>query len=114
MNRPDTFPDLTPESTLLYFLRTLFSSDAEYAVYIPDSGDVIAITKWQLSFLVERGCADAMIKTLPQLVQRGIVQPINPESIDYPQELTAIYVSNTGSFTGNLETALSPDRNAQT
>ncbi|MBQ7221739.1 MAG: hypothetical protein IJS28_12260 [Synergistaceae bacterium] len=109
MSRPDTFPDLTPESTLLYFLRTLFSSDAEYAVYIPDSGEVIALSKGQLVFLVERGCADAMIKTLPQLVQRRIVQPFSPESLEYPQEVRALYVSNTGSFIGNMETALYPD-----
>ena len=109
MNTPENFPSLTPESTLLYFLRTLFGSAAEYAVYIPDSGDVIVLSKGQLVFLVERGCADAMIKTLPQLAERKIVQPINPETLDYPQELRALYVSNTGSFMGNLETALYPD-----
>ena len=109
MNRPDTFKNLTPEATLLYFLRTLFSSDADYAVYIPDAGDVVVLSKGQLVFLVERGCADAMIKTLPQLVQRNIVQPVNPESLEYPQEVRALYVSNTGSFTGNMETALYPD-----
>ena len=109
MSKPDTLSTLSPESTLLYFLRTLFSSDADYAVYIPDSGNVIALDKGQLSFLVERGCADAMIKTLPQLVQRNIVQPVNLETLEYPQEVRALYVSNTGSFTGNMETALYPD-----
>ncbi len=109
MNRPDTFSDLSPESTLLYFLRKLFSSDTEYAVYIPDSGDVIAITKGQLSFLVERGCADAMIKTLPQLVERNIIQPVRLDTIEYPQDLRALYVSNTGAFAGTMETALYPD-----
>ncbi|MBQ7215737.1 MAG: hypothetical protein IJS39_07105 [Synergistaceae bacterium] len=109
MSRPDTFPDLSPESTLIYFLRTLFTSGAEYAVYIPNSGDVIVLTSGQLSLLVERGCADAMIKSLPQLVLRNIVQPVNLESIEYPQELRALYVTNTGSFAGNLETALYPD-----
>ena len=106
MNTPENFPSLTPESTLLVFLRTLFSSAAEYAVYIPSVGEVIVLNKGQLVFLVERGCADAMIKTLPQLAERGIIQPINPESIEYPQDLRALYVSNTGSFTGSLETAL--------
>ncbi|MBQ9433492.1 MAG: hypothetical protein IJU26_04665 [Synergistaceae bacterium] len=109
MSRPDTFPDLTPESTLIYFLRTLFTSGAEYAVYIPDAGDVIVLTSGQLTSLVERGCADAMVKSLPQLVLRNIVQPVNLEGIEYPQELRGLYVSNTGSFTGNLETALYPD-----
>ena len=109
MNRPDTFPNLSPDSTLLYFLRTLFSSDADYAVYIPDSGSVIALDKGQLAFLVERGCADAMIKTLPQLIARNIVQPINPENLEYPQEIRALYVSNTGAFLGNMESALYPD-----
>ena len=109
MSRPDTFPDLSPESTLIFFLRTLFSSDADYAVYIPDAGDVIILNTGQLSLLVERGCADAMIKSLPQLVSRNIVQPIKPETIEYPQELHALYVTNTGAFTGTLETALYPD-----
>ena len=109
MSRPDTFPDLTPESTLIYFLRNIFSSNADYAVYIPNSGDVIVLTAGQLSLLVERGCAEAMIKSLPQLVLRNIVQPVNLESIEYPQELRALYVTNTGSFAGNLETALYPD-----
>lgn len=100
---------LTPESTLLYFLRTLFGSAAEYAVYIPDDGDVIVLTKGQLVFLVERGCADAMIKTLPQLVARNIIRPVDIEGMEYPEEIRALYVENTGSFVGTLETALYPD-----
>ena len=78
-------------------------------MYIPSVGDVVVLNKGQLVFLVERGCADALIKTLPQLAERGIIQPLNPESIEYPQDLRALYVSNTGSFTGSLETALYPD-----
>ena len=110
MNERDySLKSLTPESTLLYFLRTLFASAAEYAVYIPDSGDVITLTKGQLVFLVERGCADAMIKTLPQLAARNIVKPINPEEIEYPAESSALYVETAGTFIGTLETALNPD-----
>ena len=110
MNERDySLKSLTPESTLLYFLRTLFGSAAEYAVYIPDFGDVITLTKGQLVFLVERGCADAMIKTLPQVAERNIVRPVNPEEIEYPDEVKALYVETTGSFIGTLETALYPD-----
>ena len=110
MNERDySLKSLTPDSTLLYFLRTLFGTAAEYAVYIPDSGEVITLTKGQLVFLVERGCADAMIKTLPQLSARNIVRPINPEEIEYPDEVSALYVETTGSFIGTLETALYPD-----
>ena len=110
MNERDySLKSLTPDSTLLYFLRTLFGSAAEYAVYIPDSGDVITLTKGQLVFLVERGCADAMIKTLPQLSARNIVRPVNPEEIDYPAEVRALYVETTGAFIGTLETAIYPD-----
>ncbi|MBQ7577762.1 MAG: hypothetical protein IJT21_05820 [Synergistaceae bacterium] len=100
---------LTPESTLLFFLRTLFGSVAEYAVYIPDSGDVIALMKEQLVSLVERGCADSMVKTLPQLVARNIVRPVDLEEIDYPDEVNALYVTLTGSFISTLEAALYPD-----
>ena len=109
MSKPDTFPDLSPESTLLYFLRKLFTSDTEYAVYIPDSGEVIVLAKSQLVILVERGCADSMIKTLPQLVQRNIVQPINPDTLEYPNEIRALCVTNTGAFIGNIDTALNPN-----
>lgn len=100
---------LAPESTLLYFLRALFACAAEYAVYIPDSGDVIALTKGQLVFLVERGCAEAMIKTLPQLSARNIIRPINLDEIEYPSDARALYVETTGAFIGTLETAINPD-----
>ncbi len=109
MSRDYNLSSLTPDSTLLYFLRTLFGSTAEYAVYIPDSGDVIVLTKGQLVFLVERGCADTMIKTLPQLVSRNIIRPVNPEDLDYPEEIRALYVETTGSFISSLEIALYPD-----
>ena len=109
MSRDYNLSSLTPDSTLLYFLRTLFGSAAEYAVYIPDSGDVIVLNKGQLVFLVERGCADAMIKTLPQLASRNIIHPINPEEIEYPEEIRALYVETTGSFISSLEIALYPD-----
>ena len=100
---------LAPESTLLYFLRALFACAAEYAVYIPDSGGVIALTKGQLVFLVERGCADSMIKTLPQLSARNIIRPINLDEIEYPSDARALYVETTGAFVATLETALNPD-----
>ena len=100
---------LTPESTLLFFLRTLFGAAAEYAAYIPVSGEIIVLTKGQLVLLVERGCADAMIKTLPQLTARNIVRPVNPEEIEHPDEASVLYVENTGSFMGTLESALYPD-----
>ncbi|MBQ3396665.1 MAG: hypothetical protein IJG34_06270 [Synergistaceae bacterium] len=109
MSRDYNLSSLTPDSTLLYFLRTLFGSAAEYAVYIPDSGDVIVLNKGQLVFLVERGCADAMIKTLPQLASRNIIRPVNPEEIEYPEEIRALYVETTGSFISSLEIALYPD-----
>ena len=109
MSRDYNLSSLTPDSTLLYFLRTLFGSTAEYAVYIPDSGDVIVLNKGQLVFLVERGCADAMIKTLPQLAMRNIIRPINPEELEYPEEIRALYVETTGSFISSLEIALYPD-----
>ncbi len=50
-----------------------------------------------------------MIKTLPQLAERNIVRPINPEEIEYPAEITALYVETAGSFIGTLETAIYPD-----
>ena len=109
MSRDYNLSSLTPDSTLLYFLRTLFGSAAEYAVYIPDSGDVIVLTKGQLVFLVERGCADAMIKTLPQLASRNIIHPVNPDELEYPEEIRALYVGTTGSFISSLEIALYPD-----
>ena len=100
---------LTPESTLLYFLRKLFETAAEYAVYIPEAGDVIILSKGQLVSMVERNCAESMIKTLPQLAERNVFKPIKYEEIESPERITALYVRNTGSFTNSLETALNPD-----
>ncbi|MBQ6665009.1 MAG: hypothetical protein IJM68_05420, partial [Synergistaceae bacterium] len=37
------------------------------------------------------------------------VRPINPEEIEYPDEVSALYVETTGAFIGTLETALYPD-----
>ena len=110
MINPDAdLSSLTPDSTLLFFLRTLFGTAAEFAVYIPDSGDAIVINKGQLVSMVERNCADAMIKRLPQLAERNIFRPLNVEKIDSPEDSTALYVKNTGSFIASLELALNPD-----
>lgn len=108
-NKDFNLDNLTPESTLLYFLRVIFASDCEYAVYIPDFGGAIVLHKSQLVFLVERGCSDAMIKTLPQLAERNIVKPVNLEEIEYADDIQALYVETTGAFIGSLETALNPD-----
>ena len=110
MNTPGTdLTSLTPDSTLIYFLRTLFGTAAEFAVYIPDSGDAIVINKGQLVSMVERNCADAMIKRLPQLAERNIFQPLDVKKIDAPEDSIALYVKNTGSFVASLEFALTPD-----
>ena len=103
------YSSLTPESTLLFLLRTLFETASEYAVYIPEAGDVMILTKGQLVSMVERNCADSMIKTLPQLAERSIFKPLKPEEIEYPHEIRALYVRNTGSFVSTLDTALYPD-----
>jgi len=102
---------LTPESTLIFFLRTLFSTAAEYGVYIPDSGDAVVINKGQLISMIERNCAEAMIKRLPQLAERNIFKPLDVTKIDEVEieDSIALYVKNTGSFVGNLEFALDPD-----
>ncbi|MBQ7558972.1 MAG: hypothetical protein IJT20_01820 [Synergistaceae bacterium] len=110
MNTPGTnLTSLTPDSPLIYFLRTLFGTAAEFAVYIPDSGDAIVINKGQLVSMVERNCADAMIKRLPQLAERNIFQPLDVKKIDSPEDSIALYVKNTGSFIASLELALNPD-----
>lgn len=110
MKNPKTdLTSLTPDSTLLFFLRTLFGTAAEYAVYIPDEGDAIVINKGQLVSMVERNCADAMIKRLPQLAERNIFKPLNVEKIESPENSLALYVNNTGSFINSLEFALNPD-----
>ena len=73
---------LTPDSTLLVFLRTLFSTEAEYGVYIPETGDAVVINKGQLISMIERNCADAMVKRLPQLAERNIFRPIDISKIE--------------------------------
>ncbi len=112
MNNPYTdLSLLTPDSTLLFFLRTLFSTSAEYGVYIPDSGGAVVINKGQLISMVERNCSEAMIKRLPQLAERNIFKPLDITKIDENEleDSLALYVKNTGSFLENLEFALDPD-----
>ncbi|MBQ7195870.1 MAG: hypothetical protein IJS40_00500 [Synergistaceae bacterium] len=110
MKTPETnLSALTPDSTLLQFLRTLFSTAAEYAVYVPDVGDVIVINKGQLISMVERNCADAMIKRLPQLAERNIFRPLDVSVIESPEDSEALYVKNTGAFVASLDLALDPD-----
>ena len=112
MNNPyKDLTSLTPDSTLLFFLRTLFSTEAEYGVYIPDTGDAVVINKGQLISMIERNCAEAMIKRLPQLAQRNIFRPLDIEKFDELEieDSLALYVKNTGSFVGSLELALNPD-----
>ena len=100
---------LTPDSTLSYFLRSVYETAVDYAVYIPEIGDAIIMSKGQLISIVGRNCADAMIKRLPQIIERNIFKPIDPNEIDYPEESTALYVKNTGAFINTLEAALYPD-----
>ena len=102
---------LTPDSTLLFFLRTLFSTAAEYGVYIPETGNAVVVNKGQLISMVERNCAEAMIKRLPQLAERNIFKPLEIEKLDNfeLEDSSALYVKNTGSFVGSLELALDPD-----
>ena len=112
MNNPYAdLNSLTPDSTLLFFLRTLFSTAAEYGVYIPESGDSIIINKGQLISMVERNCAEAMIKRLPQLAERNIFKPLDIKNFDDSEleDSQALYVKNTGSFVEKLELALDPD-----
>ena len=112
MNTPIAdLSSLTPDSTLLFFLRTLFSTAAEYGVYIPDVGDAVVINKGQLISMIERNCSEAMIKRLPQLAQRNIFKPIDVEKIDEfeLEDSLALYVKNTGSFVSSLNLALDPD-----
>lgn len=102
---------LTPDSTLLFFLRTLFSTEAEYGVYIPETGDAIVLNKGQLISMIERNCADAMIKRLPQLAERNIFKPLETGKIESEglEDSPALYVKNTGAFINNLGLAMTPD-----
>ena len=110
MNKPIyNLSSLTPDSTLAEFLRSVYETAVEYAVYIPEVGDAIILSKGQLISIVGRNCADAMIMRLPQLIERNIFNPLDPNGIDYPEENLALYVKNTGAFLNTLELALYPD-----
>ena len=110
MNKPIyNLSSLTPDSTLAEFLRSVYETAVEYAVYIPEVGDAIILSKGQLISIVGRNCADAMIMRLPQLIERNIFNPLDPNEIDYPEENLALYVKNTGAFLNTLELALYPD-----
>ena len=100
---------LSRDSTLVFLLRALYEVMTEYAVYIPDEGEPVVLSKGQLISLVERGCADTLIKSLPEIVARNIIKPTDPEEFDTPEDINALFIDVSGATTSSLERALNPD-----
>ena len=100
---------LSREATLIFLLRTLYEVVMDFAVYIPDEGAPIVLSKGQLVSLVERGCADTLIKSLPEIIARNIITPTDPYEFDEPGDINALFIDITGASISTLERALNPD-----
>ncbi len=101
--------NISRESTLLFLLRNLFESMTEYCVYVPDNGSPVILSKGQLVSLVERGCADSLIKTLPEIISRNIIIPTDIEEFETPEDIQALFIETGGAFVAKLSRALNPD-----
>ncbi len=109
MKQANSLSSLSRDSTLVFLLRALYEVMTEYAVYIPDEGDPVILSKGQLISLVERGCADTLIKSLPEIVARNIIKPSDPDEFDTPEDIKALFIDISGASTSTLERALNPD-----
>ena len=81
----------------------------EYCVYVPDNGSPVILSKGQLVSLVERGCADSLIKTLPEIISRNIIVPTDIEEFETPEDVQALFIETGGAFVAKLSRALNPD-----
>ncbi len=108
----DVLGSLTPSSTLLVVLRTLYRLRLEYGVYLPeDSTDTVVFSKDQLVALIERVNAETLVKDLTSLAERGIFRPL-AVSEDFTNEedapIQALVVEKRGAWLEPLMEALLP------
>ncbi|MCR5346802.1 MAG: hypothetical protein K6E38_03415 [Fretibacterium sp.] len=103
----DLLLSLSRDSSLLVFLRALYSLMLDYGVYLPDGGEPLIFSKQQMVILVEQGETDTPLKDMPALAGRGLFRPIAAENLD--EELDALVVTRSGTRVLPLLSALNPE-----
>ena len=70
---------LSPGSTLLVLLRTLYRLLLDYGALWPDGSEqAFVFHKDQLVVLIERGQSEALVRDLPHLADEGLIRPVGP------------------------------------
>ena len=70
---------LSPGSTLLVLLRTLYRLLLDYGALWPDGSEqAFVFHKDQLVALIERGQSEALVRDLPRLADEGLIRPVGP------------------------------------
>lgn len=114
---------LTPRSSLVALLRTLYRIGLDYCV-LPPTGEyacVIVLTKDQLVSLIERSNSEMYIAEIPKRVTQGLFKPFaifKPDSplddfvpngdFDEPERLQVLVVEEDGAKIFSLKEALGP------
>ena len=116
---------LTPRSSLVMLMRTLYRMGLNYCV-LPPSGEyayVIVFTKEQLVSLIERSSSDSdpFIAEIPRRVAQGLFKPVaifksDSSSSDFvssvgfaePERLQVLVIEEDGAKVSSLKEALAP------
>ena len=114
---------LTPRSSLVMLLRTLYRIGLNYCV-LPPTGEyayVIVFTKDQLVSLIERSSSEAFVAEIPKRVFQGFFKPAaifksDSSSGDFisnggfaePERLQVLVIEEDGAKVSSLKEALAP------
>ena len=100
--------ELSRSSSLLVFLRAMYSLMLDYGVYLPDDADPLVFSKEQVVVLVERGKAEALVRDLPELAKEGLFRPLDPDDAALPEDVGAIVVERHGARAATVREAVTP------
>ncbi|MDO4785524.1 MAG: hypothetical protein Q4A13_01165 [Fretibacterium sp.] len=99
---------LSPGSTLLVLLRTLYSLRLDFGVLWPDGSEhAFVFRKDQLVALIGRGRSEALVRDLPDLAREGMIRPVEPEEAE-AEGVQALLVERRGGRVLPLSEAVAP------
>ena len=103
---------LSRSSSLLDFLRAMYSLVLDYGVYLGDEKDAepLIFSKEQLVFLIERGHVDLLLKDLPELERDEIIRAIDINEFAAPDKIQALIIEKRGVSIGTLAGAFNPNQ----
>ena len=104
----DVLASLTPDSSLLVVLRTLYRLRLEYCVLLrEDCAGSLVFTKDQLVALIERVSADTLVRDLPKLAEQGLFRPLEVNADD-KNDQDSLVLEKRGAWAEPLWEALLP------